>query len=91
MSYAAEPDAQHAGAGQVSRIKFAPIIDLRGPAFAGDGDTFLGQVRREIGAIVERGDIAVGEFHFEAAAVLSIAIAGQTMSRGDGAAGKETE
>ena len=42
-----------------------------------DRDPFLRQVRREVGAVVERGDVAVGEVQLEAAAVLAIEITRQ--------------
>ena len=79
MSFAAsgsaEPGRQSRSARQMLGAEALPVIDLGRPTFAGDGDTFLGQVRREIGAVVERSDVAVRERQFEAPAVLAIEVA----------------
>ena len=74
-SGASEPGGQGGSAGKVLRTQGSPVIDFGRPAFAGDGDALLSQMRGKVGAVVERGDITIGEAQFEAAAVLSVAIA----------------
>ena len=87
----AEPNGERGCAGEVLRAERAPVIDLGRPPFAGDRDAFLRKVGGEVGAIVERGDVAVGEAQLEAAAVLAIGIARRAAHRDDCAAGKEAK
>ena len=88
---AAEPGRKSGNAGKVHRAKGFPVINFGGPAVARDFDALLRQVRGKVGTIVEYGEVAVDEFQFEAAAILSVAIARDRVDGGDGRAGKETE
>ena len=71
---AAEPRRESGSSGKIRRTEGTPVVDDRRIPLAIDGDTLLGQMGREIGAVIKRSDIAVGEGELEAAAVLSVEI-----------------
>ena len=81
---AAQPGRESRSAGQVDRAKRVPIIDLGGPTLPFDLDALLGQVCRKVGAIVQRGDITIGEAQLETAAVLSVEITALRRGRDNG-------
>ena len=87
----AEPGRKRRGAGKICRPQRTPVVDFRGPAFASDRDTFLRQMGGQVGAVVERRDIAVAEGEFEAAAVLAVDIARDGADGDDRAAGEEAQ
>ncbi len=86
-----QPSGQSRCSRKVLRTEGFPVVNFGGPTFASDRESLLGQMGRQIGTIVERGDIAVSEGEFEATAVLAIAVARFRLYRGDGRAGQEAE